>query len=57
VSTGDTSGFSGFKPRVDLNQNHSNFMAKFNPTITAYLVPYIREGYNKKFFLLGESTS
>jgi len=25
-------------------------MAKFNPTITAYLVPYIREGYdNKKF--------
>jgi len=23
-------------------------MAKFNPTITAYLVPYIREGYDKK---------
>jgi len=31
-------------------------MAKFNPTITAYLVPYITEGYdNKKMLLLGES--
>jgi len=31
-------------------------MAKFNPTITAYLVPYIIEGYeNKKDLLLGES--
>jgi len=26
------------------------FMAKFNPTITAYLVPYITEGYDNKIF-------
>jgi len=32
-------------------------MAKFNPTITAYLVPYIKEGYKKcKILLLDEST-
>jgi len=30
-------------------------MAKLNPTITAYLVPYLREGYDNKIF--GESTS
>jgi len=33
------------------------FMAKFNPTITAYLVPCITEGYyNRNFLLLDEST-
>jgi len=25
-------------------------MAKFNPTITAYLVPYATEGYDNKTF-------
>jgi len=32
-------------------------MAKFNPTITVYLVPYIIEGYdNEKFFPLDDSS-
>jgi len=30
-----------------------SFMAKFNPTITAYLVPYITEGYNNKKIAVG----
>jgi len=30
-------------------------MAKFNPTIIAYLVSYITEGYDFKNFVLGES--
>jgi len=28
-------------------------VAKFNPTITAYLVLYIREGYDNKTFAIG----
>jgi len=31
-------------------------MAKFIPTITAYLVPCIKEGYDNKSFAMGEST-
>jgi len=30
-------------------------MAKFNPTITAYLVPYIGEGYDNKKIVMDES--